>query len=78
MADAGVDRRHRPECRKFFADQPGLCSEPPLLVASPITTGATFVLIALNSVLPLGEAFGLLKLAGVVLDLCGIVLPSQT
>ena len=48
----------------------------PLSVASPIMAGATFVLIALSSYLLLGEGFGMLKLAGVGLVLCGIALLS--
>ena len=48
----------------------------PLSVASPIMAGATFVLIALASCLLLGEGFGLLKLAGIGLVLCGIALLS--
>ncbi len=47
-----------------------------LSVASPIMAGATFVLIALSSCLLLNEGFGALKLAGVGLVLCGIVLLS--
>lgn len=48
----------------------------PLSVASPIMAGATFVLIALSSCVLLGEGFGWLKLAGMVLVLGGIALLS--